>query len=313
MLIRTFRNDDLLQLHRLWGEHWKFAGLTSQCSVRQLEQGILSRIFFEPKDLLVAAVDGHLVGWLHRSKTDEVVNTLVIPTVVAGAGNHGLTRAAILKGLLEAAISEATTAGARVQPGVGDDMTHGYGGMDPLGPGVGVLESDRDLLEVAEEIGLMPTCRFTLLEASVADFRFPMNRDFMQLRRITQTRYTVSPVGEGKRAQAASHLDPKRISLIGAGGIEKCHLNFYLSDQHAEVMQPYRCMVRLDRAMQEEGMDSEALYLLASLVRDAASHQLRYVDLTVEADGERFVIDQLRSLQFKRVRTGAIWVKETVS
>ena len=313
MLIRNFRNDDLLTIHRLWCEHWSISGIPCQISLRQFEQAILSRLYFDPKDLLVAVVDGELAGWCHRSRLPNSPQELVIPTLVVGEMIGSVTRSQIFSGLLRHAMADQGANSCSVQLGVGDDWIHGYGGVDPLGPGVGVLDTDRELAAVAEQFGFTPSSRFVWMEGAVRDFRFPMNRDFMQLRRVTQTRYTVGHVREVRRSQAYSHLDPKRIALLEGGGVERCHLNFFLSDQHAEVMQPHRCLVLLDQEMQSEGMSSDALYLLACLVRDAASHQLQFVDLTIQSDGEGLVIDQLRSLQFVQTRTGAVWSKVAVS
>lgn len=313
MLIRTFRNDDLLTLHRLWGEHWSISGIPCQISVRQFEQAILSRLYFDPKDLLVAVVDGKTVGWCQRSRLTSNPQQLVIPSLVVGEAIGGVTRSEVFGGLLQSAMADQEANSSSVQLGVGDDWIHGYGGVDPLGPGVGVVDADRELSAVAERFGFTPSSRFVWMEAAVSDFRFPMNRDFMQLRRITQTRYSVAHVREVRRSQAYSHLDPKRVALFEGGGFERCHLNFFLSDQHAEVMQPHRCLVLLDQKMQRDGMSSDALYLLACLVRDAASHQLHFVDLTIQCDGEGLVIDQLRSLQFDQTRAGAVWSKGVVS
>ena len=134
MLIRTFRNDDLLTLHRLWGEHWSISGIPCQISVRQFEQAILSRLYFDPNDLLVAVVDGKLAGWCHRSRLPDNPRELVIPGLVVGEAIGSVTRSDIFGSLLQSAMADQKSDSCSVQLGVGDDWIHGYGGVDPLGP-----------------------------------------------------------------------------------------------------------------------------------------------------------------------------------
>ncbi|MCS7167673.1 MAG: GNAT family N-acetyltransferase [Gemmatales bacterium] len=63
--IRPFRNPDPPQLVRLWNLALVGRGAAVLPHVNCLEQGVLSKPYFDPKGLLVAERDGQLLGWVH--------------------------------------------------------------------------------------------------------------------------------------------------------------------------------------------------------------------------------------------------------
>jgi hypothetical protein len=308
MLIRSFRNDDLEKLHQIWCEHWELAGLSPAISVRQLENAVFSRLFFQRTGLVVACLNDSPVGWCQRFLPVESGAAAIITAVCVGKMESSEDRVNVATALLESA-SKTASGNLAVELGVGgvDGWNYGYSGISPLGPGVGVPATDLLQTQVARSLGFTATRSFSWFRVAVSNFRPPISRDIVNLRRTSQVRYSVAPCCDLRTAQSRTHLDEKRISLIQAGRSSKESLDFFLTDQHSEVMESDCCMVALDSETQERGLSSEQLYLLSTLIRDAASHQIRYVDTSFQTDTAGLLIDQLRSIQFFEQLSGAIW------
>ena len=194
-----------------------------------------------------------------------------------------------------------------VEIGIGNDWFSGYSGLNPLGPGFGVPSIDTVQRQACLSEHFSETQQFTWLRADVSGFRQPMNRDILNLRRNHQVNYSLGEEKSPREAQAISHLDEKQIQLVTADGKIQSRIKFYLSDRQSEVMDSTSCMVRLDRETQSRGLSIEQTYLLTTLIRDAATHQLRSIDLSINTSGENLLLDQLRSIQFREHQKGSVW------
>lgn len=304
--IRPFRNDDLNDLHRIWCEHWDCANVDTTLTRRQLEHAIFSRIYFGKNRLHIAVLNDVPVGWCQQFTEEHSGASSVVPSLCVGMNITDEQRTLVAAVLIDAC-QQAVTSEQPLQFGAGSNWDTGYSGLPPLGPGVGIPSFDTLLCQTLEAKEFATTQQFTWFRVRVSEFRPPINREFLNLRRSSKVQYVVGSSRPQRIAQSLSHLDEKQIRLVDMQGNITATLELYLSDRHAEVMESDSCMVRLDQETQDKGLTNQQMYLLTTLIRDAASHQLRYVNLSVAVDGEHQLLHQLRSIQFEVVQSGSIW------
>ncbi len=320
MVVRSFRNDDLPHLHRLWCEHWERLGERSSTSQRQVEQAILARLFFDPNSLLVAEAVSRPIAWcqwfargnqIACDETHSLKNgdwEITVPYFCLGSDVSESTGDELVATLLNAIASQQPErlSGKRVQVGVNMDLEYGYCGLHPAGPGFGVTETDHLLEEALTKTGMSPTNRLFQMTAPARGYRIPTNRETLHYRRSNRVQYRVAPSATVSDASALAHLDCKCIALLQNNGVEECSLNFFLSDPEAEAMAPNRCIIDLAFTEGREEMSAAERFLIGNLLQDAASHQVTHVDIVVDAS-QQSLLGQLEGLGFSRTAAGKLW------
>lgn len=308
MQIRTFRNGDLPYLHRLWREHWAELRIDTVTTLRHLEQSVLSRLYFNPEQLLVAELDGIPFGWCQWFESPNDTESVLIPIIVVGHLENPTGRRSVGQKLLSTVIDQFPN-GQVIQVGAGDEWEYGYSGLDPVGPGIGIYGQDTTAKSFLTDNGFHEDATWEWFRVDVASFRMPVNREFLQLRRSTTVQYGPQVNRNQRFARAITHLDARRVILSDRSGGELDSLLFYLSENEVEVMPSNTCMLHLDIETQQQGLSTSQVYLVASLIQDAATHHLRYIDLSISSIDSGMLIDQLRSLQFQQYASGSAWVR----
>jgi len=302
-VIRSFRNADLPIMHRLWIEHWSAIGPPPSVREPQIEQAILARTFFEPHQLLIAESDGGPVAWLQVLANPEEADQFVIPACCLGFAAEPAVGLDLLR---EAASRISALGGERIQAGVVRDNRYGYVGLEPIGAGVGVSAYDARFQQALQAAGYQTTGGAMALEVSVPQFRPPVSREALQLRRSTRTNSHRCLYHEPREAAAMSHLDVETVHLSSVDGSDLASLNLWFSDPEAEVMSPTRMIVELGSAHQRGHLEPVEIYLLGAAIQMAAQRNILTAETVVD-DERGELTSQLNSLQFTPTVTGAIW------
>lgn len=187
------------------------------------EQCILSKTYFDPEGLIVAADGARPIGFVHAGfgptaegdrldRSHGVISRLLI-------GPHD-DRGVVMTELLSAAehyLSQHGSSDASV------------GNVDPLGPfylglygsslQVGVLRSDQAQLRFYQEHDYTPAGELIVLQRSLASYRCPVDRDQVRYRKQFEISANADPLGQTWwEACATSHLERNSFQLTAKCG-----------------------------------------------------------------------------------------------
>ena len=305
LTIRSFRNSDLPSLVAVWQSYWNHCGCPALVTASIIERAILARTFFVSDQLLIAESDRQVVGWCHIVETDGVANS---------ANLNGLCvmpeHSAAIAHLLEAAESKAQSDGKKIlQAGILRDEVYGYAGLSPLGAGVGVCKVQAALNEHLAARSYQAGLSLQQLTISTQNYRPPVNRQAMQLRRTTKRSIANKGPESTRIASAMSHLDVERHSLLAKSGEEKlAEVEVWFSDPEAEVMPPSQAIVNMNRCIAPDGLSPEQSYLMCELLESLNERHVISAEIVIDAD-KQIAIDQLVKLGFNATNSGGIWQK----
>jgi ribosomal protein S18 acetylase RimI-like enzyme len=194
---RAFRNSDPPQLAEIWRARARERGVVQPMSAALFEQLVLSKPYFDSEGLIVALDEDSAVGFVHAAfgPTDDqagICNQFGVTSMLMVRPDY--RRLGIGHKLLAFSESYLRRHGATVLYG---------GGIYPLNPfylGLyggselpGVLESDVSAQRLYRTSGYMEVDRCVVLHRELADFRPPVNRQQMQIRRTTTLREVHDP------------------------------------------------------------------------------------------------------------------------
>ena len=194
---RAFRNGDSPALAEIWRARARERGLMQTMSAQLLEQFVFSKPYFDNDGLIVAVDDSRLVGFVHAgfgaTEDEKHLSTdMGVTCMLMVGGEH--RRLGIGTELL--AHSE------RYLRGRGAQVLYG-GGIAPLNPfylGLyggselpGVLNSDEAALQLYESRGYQAIDHTVILQRHLSDFRPPVDRRQLQLRRTTKVHISDDP------------------------------------------------------------------------------------------------------------------------
>jgi hypothetical protein len=302
-VIRSFQNADLPILYRLWIEHWSALGPPPDVREPQIEQAILARTFFEPDQLLIAESDGAPVAWLHFLASPEQAAQFVIPACCLGTAAEPAVAVALLQ---EAASRVSARGGETIQAGVVRDNRYGYAGLAPIGAGVGVSAFDTRFQQALQAAGYQMAGVALSMEVAVPQFRPPVSREALQLRRSTRIDRSPLLYREPREAAAMSHLDVETVRLLAVDGSDLASFNLWFSDPEAEVMSPARMILELASAHQRGRLEPAEAYLLGAAIQSASQRNILTAETVIDDDRAELT-SQLNALQFMPTVSGARW------
>jgi hypothetical protein len=302
-MIRSFQNADLPALHRLWLEYWSALGPTPAVREAQLEQAILSRTFFRADELLVATSDDRPQAWLQFCPSPHDKSLVVVPMICLAPS----VSTSIASQLMQEALLRIRSRGVRrVRIGVARDNIFGYAGLEPIGHGVGIVETDTRLQAVLTGEGFHPVSSATAMSVSVIGFRPPMNRDAMQFRRTALVEPRPHRFCDSRQAAGMSHLDVEAKCLVNRDGQTLATFQQWLSDPEAEVMRPSLMILDLGDAHLRGQLTVAESYLIAAQIQEAANRNILTIETSVD-DEKRELQSQLGALQFRPASRGQCW------
>lgn len=278
-------------------------GPSPAVSEPQFEQAILARTFFRAQQMLVAERDGAAVAWLHFCEFPDSPDRFAIPAICLGQD----AEPGDVSGLIEEAITRVVSLGGQtLEAGVIRDQSFGYAGLDPIGHGVGILDSDFRVGEALQVAGFQAERVALAMTAVVPGFRPPVSRELLQLRRSSHVEMVAFNFENSRTAAAMSHLDVESHRLVDRAGEVLAEVRFWFSDPEAQVMNPSQVIVDLGDTQRRGKLEPPEVYLLGTSIQAAARRNILSVQSAVDEDQSELLAD-LGSLQFQPTQRGTRW------
>ena len=215
---RPFRNSDPPLLAEVWNAQPRQRGLAHPIATHQLEDGILSKSYFDRHGLIVAEKEGKLIGFAHAgfgptddgSQIDRDFGVTCMVMVRPEEQSSSLG-----PDLLNQSETYLRSQGAKVLYG---------GGIRPLNPFYmghyggselpGILASDKWRQDLFRNAGYAEADRVILFQADLSQFRPPMNRQQLLLKRSTHITHQFDPASSPWwTACTLGILEPVRFDL----------------------------------------------------------------------------------------------------
>jgi len=184
---RPFRNTDPPAICEIWRHHPPLRALFQPLTPSVFENTVLSKPFFDRAGLIIATDQRRPVGFVHAGfgadRSGSTLDRTVGATCMLMVAHHE-QRMQIAQRLLErseAYLRErgATTISGGGSPCVAPFYVGLYGGCTVPG----ILENDRQMVDLYHSMGYVETARRLILQRPVVGFRPLMDRQQIQLRR----------------------------------------------------------------------------------------------------------------------------------
>ena len=313
--IRDFCNADLPALARVWSEHWSAAQSPPPISATIIERAILSRAFFSPRELMVAAVDGQVEAWCHFCRPgvggdqwsgqaeDDVAFLMAICFT-----QSGLQHCDQLLSAVQELIRKQNC--HRIMAGPILDHQCGYVGLEPIVHGIGIPYVDVRASSLLSRHGFSPEASFQRMLVTTAPYKPPVNREMMQFRRTTRAERSAVVPQQGRYASAMAHLDIEHHQLINhRTGERLANVRLWLSDPEAQVMNCSEAILDLSVTESPTELNSAETFLVAALTQTMATRCVFRVETSIDAD-HSVLREQLTALSFENVGCGRRWQKD---
>ncbi len=236
MHFRPFRNSDPPQLAEIWNAQSSQRGLACPVTPQVLEHYVFSKPYFDRQGLIVAEADDRLQGFVHigfgpdasHHDLDYCSGAICMLMVRPGGAPAELADLLVERG--EAALREQ---GARLVYG---------GGIEPINPfylGLyggsempGILVSDQEKLHLLQRHHYEEIDRVIVLQRDLTDFRLPVDRRQMQLRRKYRVELDTSPpMNDWWATCTGPPSEPTRFELCPVDGGPACgNVSFWVME-----------------------------------------------------------------------------------
>ena len=313
--VRTFLNADLRVLYRIYVAHHGKFGPPLGLSFAQFEQAIFSRVFFEPRQLLVATLEEEVVGWCQYftqtiSQDSETRNNHVIANLCSLRGDTQVSGAdeSVSEQLLQSVIERTHGDGGTLTAGIVRDDDWGYAGLEPLGAGYGVSINDLKFTNLLQENGFTIASQHVRFQVSTDQYRAPMNREVMDLRRKCSLQSDPGRAMTTRMAAALSHVDILTYSLVDRGGNCLASLNVWLSDPDAEVMNPSCAILHQPDPAIQGVIDSAQGCLIGMIVAELPKRGIQQIEMVLDESASQ-ALDAMEKLRFQSTDRGIVLVR----
>jgi hypothetical protein len=184
---RHFRNTDPPGLVRVWNTQPTQRGLLSAVSEPLLDQYVLSKLFFDPHGLIVAQDGDTIRGFVHAGfgpgDDGQQLDCQQGAIALVMVDDHSSG------GLLGDELRQCAEEYLR-QQGTRNCWGGAWGNVAPFYRGLyggsslpGILESDQFQTRLFQAAGYLPQRRNLVWQRTLVDFRPPMSRELLQVRR----------------------------------------------------------------------------------------------------------------------------------
>lgn len=306
--IRYFRNYDAPAVADLWTAQRREMGIESPISLTAVEVVVLGRPFFTEKNLLIAADEAGVEGYVHWLLTADRPEVAVIAGLAVAPRTN---RDEIACRLLEQSAKEARAAGAK-QLLLGQAPEHwtGYAGLGRCGSGSGISEDDTATRRWAKTCGFTPARDLISYVLNVSTYRPAFDRDLLALRRVASVDRRRDVTDQPFRVAAAmSHLEMHRFVATERGGAVISEADMLVSDPEMMIvsggtvlLSQWRSAIDMDAAK----MSAAIRFLLSSAIGELASERTNKVEATIEANNTADATT-LQAIGFQVEQRGTIY------
>ena len=223
----AFVNTDAPALVELWNRQSGRRSLTQPMALLVLEECVFGKPYFDRHGLVVAREDDRVVGFAHAgfavSADGQRLSREVGAVHLLVVAEHP-QRESIARGLLAAGESYLVQQGASTLWAGCTLPAHGfYLGLYGHSESPGVLESDADSLALFREAGYTEVEHHTVLQRPLANFRPPVDRKQVQLRRLYHVESEANPpVASWLEAWRLEPFERVHHRLFMRGAAEPC-------------------------------------------------------------------------------------------
>lgn len=187
--IREFRNTDPRQLAAVWQAYHAQSGMNAPMNAAVFENCIASKVYFDSPGLLVSVGDRGIDGFVHvgfgtRPDGREVSFQRAFLSALCVLPSE--TSNEVARQLFEAAEKYALAHGAKDMVAIGEPPeVPFYLGLAPGDGMLGVLAEERQMQQWLTKFGFAPCSESEGWELVLGQYRQPMDRNQMQIRRQT--------------------------------------------------------------------------------------------------------------------------------
>lgn len=311
---RSFENRDPPALAEIWRTHAPLRGLVQAVTPPMLEKHIFAKPWFDRHGLIVACEGARPIGFVHASfganKDLSNIDTHQGTICLLHVAPHE-QRAQIAMELLSSAEDYLRRRGAQqIYAGCQFPLNAFYLGFYGSSDVPGVLKSDAQFVELLNASGYRPAMSRALWRRSLAGFRTPVDRQWMQVRRrFVLTAASDSVPDNWWEACVWSHHDWTRYDLTLAGGGEPL-----ISATFWDVEPLGRSwgaqtlgLVRIEDTPEARGEGLTA-FLLGEVLRQAETDG--YAQFEAQASpGDASMAEVFTRLGLSQYDEGSLWVK----
>lgn len=312
---RPFRNTDPPTLAEIWRSQPIEHGRLQSMSATLFEQFVLAKPYFDNAGLIVAVDDERPIGFAHAAfgpeDTGERLCTQFGSTCLVMVRTE-YRRQGIGSALLGHCEAYLRERGAEVMYGGGIAPFHGfylglYGGSELPG----VLDSDVAAQRLFQSHGYREVDRVHVLEREIANYRPPVDRNQMQVRRRSAVEVVSDPPHANWWESCAwSGLDHKRyeLTLREAHSVAASASTWSLEPLSNGWGMRAAGIIALDvdAKVRRQGI---ATYLLGDIMRELAAQGIGLVQVQTMQHNQP-ALKLYDKLGFKLVNQGAVYRKE---
>ena len=314
MIVRSFCNTDIPSLCSVWNEH--YGELAPPLNGLRLEFFSLAKPYFDNSQVLVAEEESNIVGFLHYGPTSDNSGNEACDTSVAifalcvlKLPNEDEVAAALLRSFQQE-VERQQIATCRFRPSLPDCAF--YLGLGPADSIAGATTQEVRLCKWLANAGFAPHNPTCLWELSLSEFKPPIDRMQIQIRRAAAVNQQLDePVLPWWQACVLGHTEPTKFQLIHR--LEKrvlCDALFW-SLSHELQTEP-RSVIWLwpkNFSADETVTDDHITFLLAESFRQFQVERLDLVRTAVFANDDENTAT-LRKLGFHPVSNGMIFERQ---
>ena len=315
MQFRSFRNSDPPQLAKLWSSQPPQRGLAQNVTPRILETYVFAKPYFHRHDFIVAEEGDQLAGFAHvgfgpNESRDDLCTEMGMTCMLQVAPEFDF--AAVAGQLLERAEARLKERGAKlIYGGSVAPLNPFYVGLYGGSEMPGILLSDHRMVELFNRSGYSEIDRTVVLQRDLGDFRTPIDRRLVQLKRKMQVELDTVPKPEDWwDACVSPPHEPTCFEILPNQGGPACgSVRFWVIEPFSHTWGRLTVGLTKLKIAEEHRGKGLATYLNVEALRHL---QLNGVEL-IEAQtmlSNKAALDLYARLGFKEVDQGVVFRKD---